>query len=493
MFSRTVWEKLIWISFCFIAVFFSFKHLTLGEDACLYLTTGKNFLETGQFFYFINWPLKTIDAQSRPYLDYPPGMPLLLAFLFLWVSDPLWVAILAQTFFIVAMYLASFFLFRQLKTPFSLQLWIILVLTFQKTFIHLYTLFVSELFFLSIMLGCGYYALKIYHEEQEKRAWKISYCLLFCGSLLKFVGIFNVAWFIVPILCQFRKRFQSGLWALAVAFLPFLLWTLRHRLFFSELKSSHEFSFDLERFSVPFLFFYEVLWQFHGLSSALALFFLILVIFSPFYLHKTWNSCCTLQLLFLSVFGTHFLGTLSLSLFIVFDPLQDRLLAPSIVSGLFAVVFGLQTILEKLKEKTVRFGVVILPFLLLLLNVHVLKKLDIAWVPTLLSMEEKQLGEELAPYFEIQQSSHFYSEYNFRLQLFIHKTQNILWFPTSFWKPDIFQELIQLGRTPFFLLPNGSVHQQFVEVYYKKNRTLLQKIELLEGRYLLYLAKQSAE
>ena len=89
---------------CAIAILAWLGNLGLSQDSTGYITASENLIRTGRLTIFVNMTNWINDPTVLPYMEQPPGFPLLLAPFIVVFRDPLVSALIAQSVYLVLFY-----------------------------------------------------------------------------------------------------------------------------------------------------------------------------------------------------------------------------------------------------------------------------------------------------------------------------------------------------------------------------------------------------
>ncbi len=480
---------------CIYSIFGWLNQFKLSPDSANYITASINFIRTGRLFVFANWPSHSMEPEIEPYTDYPPGFPLYLAPFILIFQDPLLAATIAQSFAIIFFYLSIGLILQALKLQTSTRLGGMLVVTFLQTLVFIRSYFWTETLFISLSAAIGLCVIHIMRGEDSRRYWIMSALLLFLASLIRFTGVYNIAWFIPVILYQkiykqtdpkdqIQRYVDSSLLIMKIsvaALLPVVVWLLRNRLLYGYVTQSHHLfqAFSWEKLFSPFKWLYTYLFysQFpDGVFIILGLLFLVVL---PFFQATSKERVIHATLIFVLI--CHFTGVWVSSIFAEFNDLDSRLLSPAITIACLAVFNGLDTFTRNVKPYHLKILINLLPFIFFMFSTQA----------TVISIEpgiidyptEKYLWQQLKKVDELTSSSHFYTDYDFTHQIFAGMPQRIIWDRLDLVKA---RKLLARGERPFFLLSQASSAKKALDQYIIQGDLQLQSMDFPEGFTLYY-------
>ena len=206
-------ELLLLFSLCSIAVIHWIEFMQWHPDSSIYITTSINFTKTGQFFYFGNWPSLSTQPVVEPYTDWPPGFPLLLAPFIIIFKDPILSAVILQSLVIIGLYLFVYFFANSLDFHPGLRLFLYFIITFFTPFQFIRDCFLTETLFLLLSLAIGFCAIQLIRGKNKLKYYLASMFLLISVSLVKFIGVANLAWFVplfIPAFYEKAKKWVSN-------------------------------------------------------------------------------------------------------------------------------------------------------------------------------------------------------------------------------------------------------------------------------------------
>lgn len=178
---------------CVIAILAWLGNLGLSQDSTSYITASQNLIKTGWLSIFVNITNFINDPVILPYLEQPPGFPLLLAPFIMVFRDPLISAIIAQSVYLVLFYLFIYLMTLRLQFSPLLRIVTLILFTFTSPFFFIHNYFWTETLFIALSIGAVYFAIGLLNEPNRKRDWIILIALLTLTSLIRYTGIANLA------------------------------------------------------------------------------------------------------------------------------------------------------------------------------------------------------------------------------------------------------------------------------------------------------------
>jgi len=474
-----------------ISIMTWFSNFGLSPDSTNYIVSSMNLIKHHHLFVYTNWPSLSIVPTIEPYTEYLPGFPYYISLFVYFIKDPNISMLACHSFSIVLFYISYLCLASALNLQPYYRIISYLYFAFFTPFSLIFSFFWSEPIFISLTLFTGAIAIKAV-QSNKRIYWVIGSILLCTSSLIKYIGIFNILWFLFPILVRTKNR---SIYAIIILFSIVVspsLWLLRNKILFSNVDSTHFTSkaINYKTIIIPLYIIKNCVVSLGGITLIGVFMLLIITIIIVLIIRNSasifslsgrggWVSL-TLQL----VFFTHFIGIWILSIFVSFDKLDYRLLSPTIALGLIALLNNTALYLKRQKNINVKVIIALIPFILLGVNIAVsgfkvkLRNLPISQpLESILWKDEKFINITT-------KSSFFYSDYNFRHQIYSNKPQRIL-LKRHFLKYTI-DELINQGQKPFFVYTYGLKGHRWFEKILEKNEYDLKKLYYPEIGFIIY-------
>lgn len=492
-----------WIIFV-IALSVSLSGLLGGvawsPDSTNYIVGAQHLLVEGDLYVYANWPSHKLVPEPEPYADYPPGFALYLC-PFLWLfADPMLASTLAQAVSVMLCYGALAFLLGVLRLPLVYRATAYAVFTILGTFPHIYGHFWTEPLFTALSFVGGAFTVLAWRPEAKVRHWALAALCFLLASSIKHVGVFNFAWFVLPLMRMKRRRLLYGALSALVCFAPSVAWLLRNQLRYGRISFSHrigETSFKDDLLAPIFFLGREFFAVAHAVWPGYALAGIVgtLVFVLPFsHAHKGARWLRPARdpddlwvhggLVFVTL--AHFLGIWALSLVTHFNLLDDRLLAPSIACGTITAMHALHLLGRRIIWPYGRMLAATLPFLFLLVSRHIAPpKLPPAYWH-LRQPPEEALWASLREDDIASGSSHFYSDYLFIHQVYAGMPQRILWDVDTYSTPEALQKLTGLGTRPFFVFREGSREHEVFRAAWTEDAVGLEEYGYPNAKTLVY-------
>ncbi|MDQ3100612.1 MAG: hypothetical protein M3R08_04440 [Bacteroidota bacterium] len=454
----------------------------LSPDPTIYIVGAQHLIEHGEWTHRVNWPSKSMDPEYEPYSDHAPGYAAYLVPFILVLEDLYTAATVAHGFAVSLSFLSLYFLLQVLRFGFLYQLFIYFSFTCLDTFALIQSYYVTEPLFIAFsFLGASFTLLSI-TDHGNRWHWLVVGASFLIASTIKHIGVFNMAWIILPILIRGRSRLPHFILIGMCCIGPVAGWLIWNKFIHGTVSFSHKigetnFTDDLLR---PIFFFGQ---EFFSISSRSwpGFFLMILIgltILSPLYFHKTFlrelkagrlTIELQMHLILVLAFVSHFLGIWTLSLFTHFSWLDDRLLAPSIAIGLVAT-FSALNLLAGFVRSQYASSLVLVPVLLFF---TVSDRLDLPHLPPdnlhIQDPPEKELWRTLAEMGISTEATHFYSDYCFSHHVFSNIPQRIIWNEEDYAVEQI-RSLMNKGSRPFFVFKaEADERVAFEQSWYKAN------------------------
>jgi hypothetical protein len=506
----------------FVAVLFALLSLAVlnrgplfSPDSTNYIVAAQNLVQQHSLFVWVNWPSQSLEPVREPYTDYPPGFPLYLAPFILFMHDPVLAAYTAQAVSILLCYGSLAFIMNVLRLGLTYRWAGYLFLCIFATFPHIFSYLWTEPLFIAFSLASGGFALLTLTAGHKKVYWFWSIVLLGMASAIKIIGIFNLAWFAIPLWRTKRHRFTFCALVLFTCLSPILLWFIRNRFLNGQISQSHGFGNTLliNKFQDPILFLK---------TSALALdtsskhgfvflcLLLAILLFAPLlwpwrrhllvpiaYLRRLVRNpggrAGDFHMTLLLVAIAHFCGIWILSLLSHFDTLADRLLSPAIILFGIAMLNALAFASGRHAWWFWRALLAATPFVMLMLSGHLVKPKQLPAPQT----AGHSMAREAVFWSQMRRSgiyanaSHFYSGRNFKHQVFAGMPQRILIREELYSTTNAIQSLAAVGTAPFLVFGENSKELATFEQAWRPGVGGLYRQEFTETGFVVYYQPDS--
>lgn len=408
-----------------------------------------------------------MEPVVEPYTDHPPGYALYIIPFLAFFGDPLLAAAVAHGMAVALFFVSVAFFFHVLGLPYHLRIAGHLLFALLPTFQLVFGNYWTEPLFMATTLAGGAYTVRACSTSTWMNWWLAAICF-FLASSLKIVGVLNLTWFLFPLLVTRQARRSKTILAVLACTLPVLIWFTRNQLRYGRISYSHLLGEpDLADTLLRPLYFFRD--EFFAVSiapwsSPILMIAACALLLMPWMFHRgfwreAWRSTHA-QLLY--VLLVHFFGLWFLSVVTFFSILDDRLLSPSIALGIITVLHAIQ-IVPKETSKAVRLALGAAPFVFLLLCGHTARPALASERPSAGPLAIAQAWQEIEALGVLANSSHFYSDRDFRHQLYADRPQRILWDTTSLVQPGAMKALLQKGTDPFFVLHANGPELRAVE------------------------------
>lgn len=454
----------------------------LSPDSVNFVAAARNLLQHGEFFVLTNWPSHSMIPAVEPFTDHPPGYALyLLPFLAVF-GEPFLAATVAQGLAVVLLFAALAFLLRTLAIQPILRvagyLLITLLVPFQLIFDHYWT---EPLFIAATMAG-GTCAMRAWTSDQWRWWWWAAACF-FLATSFKIIGVFNIVWCVAPLFATHNARLRKALLVLTACTLPTVLWFARNQLRYGRISFSHllgEPNFN-DTFLRPIHYLVEDLFAVPSAVWLSPLLILVVagILLLPFVRQPMrWSDLLRSTHIWITgVFVVHFVGIWLLSLVAFFSILDDRLLAPSMALGIVAVLFAIQHTAER-SATWAQKALLAAPFLFVAIAGHS------RWPCQQGCALRSPVPAEAAGWETIRRAgllkgaTHFYSDRDFRHQLFADIPQRIVWDTTLVTDPRALAALLGEGNRPFFVFHTDCPERKALERGLLRSGVRLQQLLL---------------
>ena len=434
--------------------------IDLSPDSVNFVVAAQNLMEHGHFFVYTNWPSHSILPEVEPFTDFPPGYSLYLIPFLAWFREPYLASAWAHATTILAFFGALSFLFHGLRWHVLLRMAGYLTVTVFTTYPVLYAHYWTEPLFIACTLAVGGCIIRTFRSH-DRRPWYWAAAFAFLASTLKIIGVFNLAWFAIPLLRTHHGRTQRAVLAVAACTAPVLIWFARNLLTYGTVSHSHLMGApDLnDTLLRPIVFLLHDLFRISGPLWPSYLVLLVAVTCFVLPLRRMTGPAiariATVHGMLLLATCVHLGGIWLLSLVTFFSILDDRLLSPSITLGMIAILNGIH-LLSLGQRWWVRTILLLMPFLFLGLSRHTTRLSSPFQMRTFHVPPEAAAWEDIQASGMVDRASHFYSDRDFRHQLYARIPQRILWDTTNVGDEQRIRELLRTGDHPFFVMHEAS-------------------------------------
>jgi hypothetical protein len=401
-----------------------------------------------------------------------------------------------QAVSIAALFVSMFCLLRVLCIAPLLRVFAYVTVACFGTFTHIYSFFWTETLFTALSLGIGACALSILNRETTSNGyWATAFVLLFLASAVKFIGVFNLAWLLVPLWAAGRKRWPLGLAAIGSAAVPVVLWFLRNKVLygFTIIVTPASAALRPAR-SMEFVrFFHNELFDARFVPAGLLVAFFVAAVAMPFLgaLEPKRAGRKSHAALLLAA-ASFVLGMWVLTQFARFNRIDDRLLVTGIAIGIVGLYHGFNCIAARFASWRAHLVALALPLLFLTASNHTSFSHLLPRKASFPYPVEKQLWQRLADREELAEASHFYSDDVFTHQIFAGMPQRIIFGTGGFsWTHDLRdyltrEELWATGTNPFFLVSTGSSQYEALNYFSTRPDMRIAKIDFEDLGYAVF-------
>jgi hypothetical protein len=176
-------------------------HLYLSRDSADYIAAASNLLQRGSLSLFINYTDWVHAPTLVPYLEKPPGLPLLLAPFLALLRDPMTAVLVTQGLCLVFYYLAAYLITLRLGLSLPVRAAALILFTIVAPIRQIHRYFWSETLFLALSMGAAYLAVRLLAGTRRKRDWILFLILLALSATVRYTGVANLA-LIAPVLLR---------------------------------------------------------------------------------------------------------------------------------------------------------------------------------------------------------------------------------------------------------------------------------------------------
>lgn len=447
----------------------------LAPDSTNLIVAAQNLVENGEFHVNTNWPSRSLTPKVEPFTDYPPGYTFYLVPFLLLLKDPVLAAAWAQAFSILVCFGGLAFLLHSIKLSLVLRIGGYLLFAVLSNFPLIYSYFLTEPLFLGLSFIGGAFALSMGSDRSKRVTPYLAALCFLLASSIKVIGVFNFAWFLVPLVQQRPFRWRLAIGMAVACTVPLILWFTRNLIVHGQFSFSHRIGeiHIKAKLLVPWnVITHDLLPVFNEhWTGPFVLIILCVILLAPLIMFRTAGSYVTkavsdgersIHLKLVLVLTAQFFGIWALSLVTYFSEMDDRLLSPSIA---FAVIAGLSG-LQRISEVSSPVGRIIAfssPFAFLFTAMHVtvpripIHGADFAYPP------EAELWETIDSLGISAGASHYYSDRNFRHQLFSPLPHRILWDTADYSSLKAIRVLATTGTRPFIVFDTTSAELELFE------------------------------
>jgi hypothetical protein len=186
-------EILLFCLLCAIAILEWLSHLLFTPDSATYITAANNLLRTAHFTFFVNYTNWVNAPALVPYMEQPPGFPLLLVPFLVIIRDPIISATVAQSCYIAILFMAVYLITIRLRFSPLLRMVTLVLFSFIVPLRLIRNRFWSETLFIGLSLAAAYCAIGILTGSERKRDWKLYLAFLALSVMVRYEGVANLA------------------------------------------------------------------------------------------------------------------------------------------------------------------------------------------------------------------------------------------------------------------------------------------------------------
>lgn len=272
----------------------------------------------------------------------------------------------------------------------------------------------------------------------------------------------------------------------AAAFGPVIIWFVRNKIMYGFMTRSHGLFTEFNPQGIieaPLMLVFYMLQD--TLVHQTALFALLMLLaLMPLMIGGSKERTIGLMLLWATLFQV---GTMwGSSLVAMFAYLNGRLLSPAILLGALAALYGLRVLYRANRQSSLRYLLLVLPFLLLATSEHA----DFR-SPNLSSWKvnypkEMYLWEQIHKMAWTLRSSEVYTDLNYRHQMFTCIPQKIYWDTNLLEEPAGLKGLFAGGHRPFLVFPENSGENKAIRETIRKYDFPVDSVTYPDMGYVLY-------
>ncbi len=471
---------------CFYSIVTWLNTINLSPDSNNYLAAGKNLAERGVLELNANFFTGNMEPEFEPYTEHPPGLPVLIALVMTFEPNPIFAALVVQTFAIILFYFALYLLLNSLGFYNLFKLLIFLTITIFPTFRVLFAHFWTETLFISLLMLQFFFIRKIVYTGNYKY-WYYAFAIAFLASWMRYLGAINIFLFLLPALYQNKGFWKKMAMAGLASFGPVLIWLARNKLLYGDLSVTHGIGKEIR-----LDFFSEVMKKLDNTEPALFVFgflFSIIILLIALYPMYSTKIKKVKQRVFQSSLilygGVYLIGLVLVSFFAKIDTPDHRLLSPFILTFLIAFFYGIKVVNSRNKEKNyVQITMYSFCTLLAIASLVKFKYADSFNLGTIKYPPEKVLWNNIKALGFSEGSSHFYTGPENIHQLFSSLPQRSMFNDEP---PDInlLKELLNKGRSPFFVINRKNpFYQKYDELLQEQG---LNRLDYSDLGYMIYI------
>jgi hypothetical protein len=546
--------------------------LNLNPDSTGYITAAMNFIRTGRMFAYANSPSWSLLPAVEPYTEQPSGFPLFIIPFLLIFKQPVLAAAAAQSCAILIFYSAVLAIARDFEAGPIFQVFCALVFTLFRPMQQIFSNVESETLFIAMSLWAIHFLILSRYRRRSDLFWIAALCCAAYASLTRAVGVLMVGVFIWVGWQRQKSRWISICCAILFVVGPMVAWSLRNRILYGALSSTHivndhiaveklfpQLVYLLDsmsrnalvliifvafvllclaapiigpiysranpiRFKLDFskIHFLSVLLTIIGLAIAaislaadrlgfggdpeigLKQIFIaglgILIAGVPWLWNTNvaeflrswkanydWNRwklkpLYTFSLLFWAGMS-HFGGITALSLVTPFSDLRDRLLSPALAILLFSVLAGMHYLVSLLPRRYLLIPIYGIAFGLILLSPYFIT----TGLPFRIGINippEQELWKEIDALPGIYKATHYYSDNNFKHEIFGNRPQRIILIENQLEQPGFLSSIMATDQCPFVIVTAGDHMSQLMDQHYQEVN--LVRLEMLHGQFELF-------
>lgn len=465
--KKTYIEISIFMMSLTIAILSWLSNLELTPDSTNYVAAAQNFLHKGFFFVNVNWPSFSLDSNGEIFSDYPPGFSILFIIFLLLFKSNLFAIAFSQCIYIFLFYSGIYILINKLKINIFLRIIIYLSIPFFSFYTPIINTYLTEILFISITLFIGAISINLINNSLDTKNWIIAILLISISTTIKFLGILNIFWLVVPFLTLSNNLFKSKIFALGLIVIssPTLAWFARNLNYSNTLTQSHGLgsTFHSENLLAPFIFLTTTPFGREFQTILILNWILLIILMAP----NKWrslsgknNKTTLIETSLYIVFITNFLGIYIFSVLTSINQLEFRLLSIPITILVILYFYKLD---YNFRIKQWLVGPLLLPAIIIFalspaFSFHISN--SYRFLP---AQPEQELWGKIEMHPPLIGASIVYTDINFNHQIYSQKPQIILWQTND----DFLEKVIKKSRKiySFFIFNSDS---DLLDLMYEK-------------------------
>ncbi|HSB65605.1 MAG TPA: hypothetical protein VLD65_03450 [Anaerolineales bacterium] len=229
----------LFYAFCAYSIARFLSILQLNPDSTGYITAAQNFIRTGHMFAYANSPSWSLLPAIEPYTEQPSGFPLFLVPFLLIFKQPVMAAAVAQSCAILIFYSAVLAITYDLGARPIFQLFSALLFTLFRPMLQIFASVESETLFIALSLWTIHFLIASKFSRRAGQFWIAALSCAAYASLTRAVGVLMVGVFVWVSWHRPKSRWISIFWSILFVIGPMVAWSLRNRILYGALSSTH--------------------------------------------------------------------------------------------------------------------------------------------------------------------------------------------------------------------------------------------------------------